>query len=212
MKDRAEVVSIHAGRIREYTEVQGKHWRSAIVKESLVVPVFLGTLGLAGDQVGDPKRHGGLHQAVLAYPAEHYARWKAELGLDAGPGGFGENLALLGLTENEACIGDTFELGQAVLQVSQPRQPCHTLAKRWACPELINAVWKTARGGWYCRVLRGGEVQAGQPLVLVQRPHPGWTVARVLHASHGAAAEERLAAASLEHLTPKWREQLAAQD
>ena len=206
MNDRAEVISIHAGNVREYADDQGRPWRSAIAKSALSGPVFLGQLGLAGDQVGDPRHHGGLHQAVLAYPAEHYRFWQEELGLDAGPGGFGENLALMGLTEEEVCIGDVFELGEALVQVSQPRQPCHTLARRWTCPELINVVWQTARGGWYLRVLREGMVEAGQTLLRVQRPHPGWTVARVLWASQGTTAAEGSALAALEHLSLNWKE------
>ena len=210
MTDRVEVVSIHGGRIHEYTDGQGKPWRSAITKAALTEPVLLGRLGVAGDQVGDPRHHGGLHQALLAYPAEHYAQWKIELGVEAGPGGFGENLALSGLTEEEACIGDTYQLGGAVLQVSQPRQPCHTLEKRWACPGLMDAILRTARGGWYIRVLQEGEIQAGQTLSLVERPNPGWSVARVFRAYLGKVAAERRAAAALEQLTPKWKERLGA--
>jgi MOSC domain-containing protein YiiM len=147
---------------------------------------------------------------VLAYPAQHYTRWKAELGLEAGPGGFGENLAVTGLTEEDVCIGDTFALGHAVIQVSQPREPCHTLEKRWACGGLMDAVFKTARGGWYLRVLQEGEIQAGQPLLLIQRLYPGWTVARVFRAYQGTSEEERHTAAAIESLTPKWKEKLAA--
>jgi MOSC domain-containing protein YiiM len=210
MKHQAEVVSIHAGPIREYRDDRGRLWRSAIAKEALTATIFLGRDGLEGDQVGDPRHHGGCHQAVLAYPVHHYARWKAELGIEAGPGGFGENLAVKGLTEEDVCIGDTFALGQAVIQVSQPREPCHTLEKRWACRGLVDAVFKTARGGWYLRVMQEGEIQAGQPLSLIQRLHPDWTVARVFRAYHGTSAQERLMAAALESLTPKWKEKLAA--
>jgi MOSC domain-containing protein YiiM len=210
MSDRIEVISLHGGRIREYTDDQGQPWRSAIAKESLTGPIFLGRLGLADDQVGDPRHHGGPHQALLAYPVEHYAGWNEALGITAGPGGFGENLALEGLTEEEACLGDTFELGGALLQISQPRQPCHTLEKRWACPGLMEAILTSARGGWYLRVLEEGEIQAGQALVLVRRPNPGWTVARVFRAYLGKESEERRAAAALEQLTPKWQERLGA--
>jgi MOSC domain-containing protein YiiM len=195
--------------VQDYTDGQGRHWRSAIAKTELAGPVFLGRLGLAGDQVGNHKHHGGSHQAVLAYPVAHYACWRAELGLAAGPGGFGENLAVAGCTEEEVCIGDTYSLGQAVLQVSQPRQPCHTLELRWERPGLMAAVFDSARGGWYLRVLQEGDIQAGQAMTLLQRPHPGWSVARVFRAFLGTDPEERRGAAALRPLSPKWKEKLA---
>jgi MOSC domain-containing protein YiiM len=212
MTDQAQVVSIHIGGIREFTDAQGRPWHSAIGKESVHSLVFLGMMGLAGDQVSNLKHHGGLHQAVLAYPVENYPFWKAELGLDVAPGAFGENLAVAGLSEEEACIGETFELGEAILRISSPRRPCHTLTKRWDCPGLVEAIWRTARGGWYCRVLREGHVRAGQPFSLIQRPHPGWTVARVFRSVLGTDAEEHTATAALEYLAPRWKEKLEAKD
>ncbi len=210
MNIQAELLSVHAGRVQEHVDAQGKTWRSAIVKEAVPGPLRLGTLGPAGDEVGDHRHHGGAHKAVLAYPSEHYAAWKAEGVLDAGPGGFGENLALKGLTEEGVCVGDVFELGGALLQVSQPRQPCHTLVKRWGVPDLVERIWETARTGWYVRVLKEGSVQAGQVLKLLERPHEGWTVARVLRASRGlgVSPEERRMAGALVHLSPSWQEKL----
>jgi MOSC domain-containing protein YiiM len=204
------VVSVQVGRIREYTDSKGMSWRSAIAKESLPGPLQLGKLGPVGDEVGDPRHHGGIHKAVLAYPSEHYTAWKVEGVLDGGPGGFGENLTVQGLMEEEVCVGDVFELGGAQLQVSQPRQPCHTLVKRWGVADLVERIWDTARTGWYLRVLREGTIQVGQTLVLVDRPHAGWTVARVLRINRGLGVdpEERRAAGALAHLSPSWQEKL----
>src|SRR5437762_1529131 len=124
------VVSIQVGQPRAF-ETHGHQWRSAIAKEPVRGPVLLGREGLAGDAHADLRFHGGPDKAVLAYCTEHYAGWRAELGRDALPfGSFGENLTVEGLLEDEARIGDTFALGAAVIQISQPRTPCQKLARR----------------------------------------------------------------------------------
>ncbi len=108
-----------------------REFTSAIWKEPVSGPVRAGGLGLAGDSVANTRVHGGPEQAVLMYAESHYPLWRAEWGRDdLGPGGFGENLTVEGLVEDSVCIGDVLEIGEARLQVSQPRQPCATLARR----------------------------------------------------------------------------------
>lgn len=117
--------------------------------------------------------------AVLCYSADHYPAWREELGLpEMGPGGFGENFTIAGLDEWSACIGDVFEVGDALVQVSQPRGPCWKISERWERPDLLRRVEESGRHGWHFRVLHEGLVEARQPLVLVERPHPEWTVRR----------------------------------
>ena len=83
-----------------------------------------------------------------------------------------------GQDERTVCIGDVYELGEAVVQVSQPRGPCYKIAWRWKRPELLDLVLDNGRHGWYVRVLREGLIEAGQELRLAERPHPEWTVRR----------------------------------
>lgn len=187
-------------------------WRSAIFKTPIEGPVSLGSLGLFGDEVSDKRHHGGPDQAVLAYASEHYPLWQA-IGLDANFGAFGENFLLTGLTDQEACIGDVFSIGgsgDAIVQVSHPRQPCATLARRFQRNDVVSLVWETARGGWYLRVLQEGRVQAGDGLMLRERPNPEWTVARVLNAFYHAKQnpKEALRAANLPGLTSRWASSL----
>jgi len=206
----ARIVSIHLGRPRVYTDALGRSWQTAIAKEAVDGPVRLTELGPLGDAVADTRHHGGLHQAVMVYSRVHGAYWRERLGLDIGPGGLGENLSVEGLDDEGICIGDVFEAGAACLQVSQPRQPCNTLARYWHCPELLPAIWETARSGWYFRVLREGEVSPGEGLRLVDRPNPGWSSARVLRAFRDAAIQPAVAleASVLPHLTPAWQAKL----
>ncbi len=187
-------------------------WRSAIFKAPVEGPVRLGSLGLLGDEVADRRHHGGPDQAVLAYASEHYPLWQA-MGLGADIGSFGENFLLAGLTDREACIGDVFaigESGQVVVQVSHPRQPCATLARRFQRNDVVPMVWETARGGWYLRVLQEGLVQAGDGLRLKERPNPDWNIARVLNAFYHAKQnpQEALAAANIPGLTGRWASSL----
>jgi MOSC domain-containing protein YiiM len=117
---------------------------------------------------------------VYCYPLEHYATWQRELGLPELPcGGFGENFTTRGLLETEICIGDTFQIGSAVVQVAQPRRPCYKLNRRLGVPDLDARLDAARRCGWYLRVLREGEVQAGEDFVLVERQSALWDIGRV---------------------------------
>jgi MOSC domain-containing protein YiiM len=155
-----------------------KRWRTAFVKEPVRGPVWLGTTNLAGDGQADPRVHGGPDMAVLCYSGDHYPRWRDEIGMDFPNGGFGENFTVAGRDERSVCIGDVYEVGETVVQVSQPRGPCSKIANRWQRADLLDLVLETGRHGWYLRVLRDGHVEAGQELRMRERPHPEWTVRR----------------------------------
>ncbi|TKA97321.1 MOSC domain-containing protein [Cereibacter changlensis] len=158
---------------------------SGIVKGSVDRPLALGPEGLEGDEQADRRVHGGVEKAVHHYPFEHYAAWRAELGALptlAGPGGFGENISSSGPTEATVAVGDIFRLGTALLQVSQGRQPCWKLNRRFGTPDMARRVQQTGRTGWYYRVLQPGVVAPGDRLELVDRLAPDWTLHRLWHA------------------------------
>lgn len=206
-----QLLQLRTGRIRTYPGALDAPWTSAIGKACCAGPVSLTRLGLEGDQVAHPEVHGGPDQAVLAYASEHYPRWQAE-GIPAEPGAFGENFLLSGLTDQEACIGDTYAVAEVLLQVSHPRQPCQTLARRFQRKDIVPLVWSLGRGGWYLRVLREGRIAAGMAWTLLTRPNPGATVARVLAAYQHAGQDpaEARAMAALEGLTQAWSTRLRA--
>src|SRR5918911_235087 len=125
--------------------------------------------------------------AVLAYPHEHYARWAAELRWSDVPyGAFGENFTVSGVAERNACLGDVWRVGTALLQIAQPRKPCRNISRFWGRPELLRLVVRTGRHGFYLRVLEEGIVRAGDEIRVVDRPHPEWTVQRAMGARLGA--------------------------
>lgn len=123
--------SIQIGRPREYDGQSTKPWSSGIDKHLVEGPVFVSQTNLTGYQQADLVHHGGPDKAVLAYAFEHYAVWNAEIpSVDFAPGGFGENLTISGLEETECHIGDIVRIGDCLLQISQPRQPCWKLSRR----------------------------------------------------------------------------------
>jgi MOSC domain-containing protein YiiM len=183
---------------------------SAIWKTPVPGPVVVGSLGLAGDAVANTRVHGGVDQAVLMYAGSHYPLWEAELGRPLGPGAFGENLTVEGATEESVCIGDVLEVGSVVFEVTQPRQPCATLARRHQVPDMIALVRRNGRSGWYLRVLQKGQLEAGQTIRVAERPNPAWPVRRAAQV-YLAREKEPEAAAELGRcrgLSSGWRARL----
>ena len=188
---------------------------SAIQKCPQEGPVQIHSEGLAPDEQADRRVHGGPEMALHLYPLDHHDWWRGEIGdhpaLDE-PGGFGSNLGLRGLTEDQVHIGDRFACGTALIEVSQPRQPCWKIEHRFGHKGMVAAIIKTGRCGWYFRVIEPGEVQAGDSLERVAVGAAGWSVARVFRALvAGKASPAELAElAALEPLTPRLRERAAA--
>jgi MOSC domain-containing protein YiiM len=183
---------------------------SAIWKSPVTGPVFAGVLGLAGDAVADTKEHGGVDQALLMYAGSHYPLWEAELGRPMSPGAFGENLTVLGLDEESSCIGDVLAIGTVRLQVSHPRQPCATLARRHQVRDMIAIVRRNGRSGWYLRILTEGILEAGQSIEVADRPNPAWPVRRAASVMHARGREPTAAAdlAKCRGLSEEWRTRL----
>jgi len=202
--------SIQIGRPREYDGQSTKSWSSGIDKHLVEGPVFVGRTNLVGDQQADLVHHGGPDKAVLAYAFEHYAVWNAEIpSVGFAPGGFGENLTISGLEETECHIGDIVRIGDCLLQISQPRQPCWKLSRRWNMPDLAKQVQLSGRSGWYYRVLEEGNIEAGNPVELVERNHD-FTVAwasSVMYANP-RSTEDDLLLANCPDLSATWRQTL----
>jgi len=186
-------------------------WTTSFFKQPVAGPVLVGETNLAGDGQADLENHNSHEKAVLAYSADNYPLWRAELSMSDMPyGGFGENLTIRGSDEQSVCIGDVWEAGEVMFEVSQPRQPCWKLARRWRITDLAKRVIANGRSGWYLRVLKTGTLAAPCDFVLRPRPHPDWTVARAsdifYHRRHDRALTAELA--SLPELAESWRSAL----
>jgi len=187
----------------------GRRWETSFVRAPSAEPRWLYTTHLDGNAQADTKNHGTPNQAVLLYAAAHYAAWQEELGHpEIGPGGFAENFTVDGLTEETVCIGDTYAIGDARIQVTGPRYPCTKIERRWGIAGLTARVARTGRTGWYCRVLREGMIEPDRPIAVVERPYPRWTVAMVNDFGHFRAhdAEVARALAACPLLPAFWRQ------
>lgn len=160
------------------TNAMERLWKTSFYRVPSTQPRWLYTTHLDGNVQADTKHHGRPEQAVLLYAAAHYPAWQKELGLqEIGPGGFGENFTVDGLSEETACIGDTYAIGDAQIQVTGPRYPCWKIERRWGLAGLTARAAETGRTGWYCRVLQEGMIEPGTSIKLIERPYPQWTVA-----------------------------------
>lgn len=202
----ATIDAVLTGRAVDYTRPGS---RSAIDKRAVEGPVRIGPEGLAGDEQGDRRVHGGPDKAIHHYPRDHYASWQGEVGAHAllqAAGAFGENISTAGITEADVCLGDRLRLGSALVEVSQARQPCWKLSDRFGIADMARRVQDSGRSGWYYRVLETGTVQAGDTLALVDRPHPHWPLPRLSELLYRRTLDrDELHGALALPLVPSWR-------
>jgi MOSC domain-containing protein YiiM len=208
--------SIQVGRPQNYgwedaIDVHDKPWTTGFFKTPVEGPVFVGQTNVTGDGQADLKNHGGIDKAVLAYSADHYPKWREELAIPDMPhGAFGENLTIAGMNERSVCIGDILRIGPVTFEVSQPRQPCWKLARRWRIHVLTGLVVQNSRSGWYLRVLEQGWLAAPEPVVLLDRPNPDWPIARANQILHHCKSDLKLTLelADVPRLATSWVEEL----
>lgn len=219
------------------TDWSHRPWTTGFYKSPVAGPVFVGRENLAGDAQADLVNHGGADKAICVYSFDHYPFWRETLAESPSepeplaPGAFGENFTVAGLAEADVCIGDVWRIADAsrpaaaqsnttlpaaLFQVSQPRQPCWKLARRWNITTLPAQVVESGKTGWYFRVHTEGVhtkriVAAGMELTLVERPCPEWPIQRanaVMYRNEGGeAAAAQLAA--IQPLSEAWRTALA---
>jgi MOSC domain-containing protein YiiM len=172
-----KVVSLNI-KLPEQVVASGRSFFTGYNKIPQQVPVFLHKTHFEGDGVGDKIHHGGEDQAVCVYPFEYYEKWNSELQLDIPltiPS-FGENITPLGFLEDDVCIGDVIQMGEVVVQITQPRQPCQTLASILNRPDMIKKIVDSGRTGYYLRVLKEGLVTAGDKMFRIEKHSAGISV------------------------------------
>lgn len=201
-----QIVSVNVG-LPEVMKYRGEELVTGIVKKPVSSLLHLSKLGLEGDGQADLTVHGGVDKALCVYSEEHYAYWEEQRGRQLEPVTFGENLTVRGMLEEDVCIGDVYAIGEALVQVSQPRQPCHKLAKRMDWPQATLYVQETGYTGYYFRVLEEGVISHNSSIKLVRRDQHGVTLAYAnrikYHDKKNLAAARELA--SLEALSESWK-------
>ncbi|WP_436515193.1 MOSC domain-containing protein [Ekhidna sp. To15] len=175
-----QLESIFAGKPVK-ADYNGRDISTAIFKKLINGPVKVSSFNLEGDKQADLTVHGGVDKAVYAYPSEHYDFWKKERSdLQFQPGLFGENLSTTGLDETNTCIGDVYEIGSVVLQVTSPRMPCYKLGIRMNDSFFVRDFMKAEKNGFYFKVLQEGTIEAGNAIRKIDQDGHRLTVAEVI--------------------------------
>lgn len=170
----ARVRTVNVGRPRRVAVARGEV-ETAIWKAPVGGRVAVRGVNLAGDDQADRTVHGGPDKAVYAYAVEDSRAWEAELGRDLGDAPFGENLTTEGVDVSGAVIGERWVVGTTELEVCQPRMPCFKLALRLGEPGMVKRFAQASRPGAYLRIVREGELGAGDTVDVVHRPAHGVT-------------------------------------
>jgi ferredoxin-NADP reductase/MOSC domain-containing protein YiiM/ferredoxin len=158
----------------------GRTVHTAVWKRPVDGPQMVRRLNVDGDGQGDLAGHGGEHRAVFVYQIESYDYWQQQLGRDDfSYGQFGENFSVTGLPDDQVCIGDQYEIGAALFEVTQPRVTCYRVGIRMDDPQIPALLVSHHRPGFYLRVLREGTVQAGDEIVQVAAGPEAMTVAEI---------------------------------
>jgi MOSC domain-containing protein YiiM len=187
----AVVLSVNVGRPRT-VEWHGRQVTSAIWKAPVDGRIRVAGVNLAGDDQADRRVHGGSDKAVYAYAIEDYRWWEGELDQPIEPGTFGENLTTAGLDLAATVVGERWQIGTATLEASAPRLPCFKLGMRMGDAAFVDRFGDAGRNGTYLRILTEGEVGAGDPITVVDRPDHGLRVIDIARA-HDTGAEHLVA-------------------
>lgn len=164
-----KIISTNIGEPR-IVNWKGKEVKTGIFKYPVSQTIFLGSEDVENDHVIDRRYHGGVDKACYLYSADHYEYWqKLYPELEMPFGIFGENLTVKGLHEAKVNIGDIFKIGEAVVQATQPRQPCFKLEFRFHNDKIVQQFIVSGFSGVYVRVLEKGNVKEGDTMHLIER-------------------------------------------
>jgi len=174
-----KVVSVNIG------EPKKVKWRKKVIETGIYkypvdTPIFLDTEDVQNDNVIDRVHHGGVLQAVYAYGEQHYDGWKALYpNLKWNYGMFGENITITNLDEEATYVGSIYQLGEAKIEVTKPRQPCLKLGIRFNDTKIIKQFWNSTKSGIYFKVLETGTVSKNDELILLENRPENPTIAEV---------------------------------
>jgi MOSC domain-containing protein YiiM len=203
------IVSVNVGRPREF-EYDGRPAKSAIWKSPVAGRVRARGVNLEGDQQADRKAHGGPDKAVYAYALEDARWWEQELARLLQYGEFGENLTTQGIAVNDALVGERWEIGTAVLEVSEPRVPCWRLGVRMNDQMFVRHFTQALRPGAYLRIIGEGDLSAEDKIRVIHRPNHDLTIRDVfrIYTRDRDEVERLIAIPQMSDAWKKWAERV----
>lgn len=209
-----ELLSVNVGQPKEvsYTDRRGRKMKTltGIFKIPVAGRLQLQTLNLDGDGQADLEAHGGIHKAVYVYGVENSRYWADVLGRTdfAVAGQLGENFTVAGMTDDLICVGDIFRIGDAIVEVTQPRVPCFKLGILMGIPDFHKRFAEACRTGFYLRVVEPGEVGAGDEFERIGQADNRMTIRDMMHLLYFDPdnIEGARKALGIEALSPGWRQ------
>ena len=192
-----QLLSTNIGKLQSIPWAK-KTTKTGIFKLPVEGPVEVQKNGLEGDYIGSKKYHGGPDQAIYLYSAEDYSWWEQTLGRKLPFGIFGENLTVTSLGTQPPRVGDRWQIGEIVLELSAPRIPCATLAARMEEPTFVKQFAQAKRGGAYARVLQPGSVTTGMMVSVTPTPLPHPTIQELFQVWHQRKKDPNLLRRALE--------------
>lgn len=202
-----KLISLNVGLPRE-VEFEGNLIKTGIYKSPKEGRIALRRLNLEGDRQADLSVHGGPDKAVYSYPSEYYPFWRVQYpNIEMNWGMFGENFTTSGLFEDEVNVGDEFEVGSSKLSAVQPRMPCFKLGVKFGTVTVIRKFFASGKPGIYFRVLREGEVAAGDEIKMTKRDEHNITIKDImkLYTSEKSNIEKLKNAVNVPALPESWR-------
>ena len=200
-----KVLSVNIGSAREF-EYNGRPAKSAIWKSPVVGRVAARGVNLVGDDQADRRAHGGPDKALYAYAVEDARWWEQEIRRALAYGEFGENLTTEGMQVNDALVGERWQIGTTVLEVSEPRIPCWRLGVRMNDKMFPRRFTEALRPGSYFRVVVEGDVESGDEIQVVERPDHDLTIRDVfrIYTRDRAEVERLLAVPQMSEAWRRW--------
>jgi MOSC domain-containing protein YiiM len=205
MPQQGTIVGLFCGGVATFLAPDGRSLTSAI-RKSPIASGLLAAEGFLGDASAEPVHHT-TDKAIHLFADENYALVEARLGVALPQPAFGENLVATGIREEHVCVGDHFQVGEAVVRVTQPTERCKTIGRSIGLPGILRVLHGLEVCGFYARVIKPGRVAVGDPLVLRRRPQSAWSIKRLHQLMFRGLAEQQLVeeAMALEHLSHEWR-------
>lgn len=165
------IKSLQIGKVQQFGNKDKKgfferSWKSGSFK-GVVTEGIVTTLGIVGDEVSDTESHGGLEKAIFANSYANYPLWSDFLGINELPfGALAENITVSGLDETTVFLGDIHQIGEVILQVSQPRKPCWKISRKWQNKDFTKEIFTSGRTGWYYQVLQTGKIAKNDTIII----------------------------------------------
>jgi len=203
-----KIIHLAVGKPKEYNWNNKKALSS--IGKSAVKAIEVKKTGIVGDEVADHKYHGGPDRVVCLYPFEHYAYWEEVLPNKLILPAFGENITAAGMTEEQVCIGDIYQIGSTILQITQGRIPCVTISNFNHETRLLKKVIETTQTGYFFRVLEEGTIQFDSEITLLEK-HPkeisvSFATQILFHHNEDKASIEKIL--TVDALAEEWRNRL----